>query len=286
MKAPDFQYQCPHTLADALVHLSSEDVECQPLAGGQSLMPMMHLRLAYPQVLLDLNKLSELDFINDAGSCIEIGAMVRYASLLKSDLIRRRVPLFTQAIPHIAHEAIRNRGTIGGSVALADPAAEMPALLKALDATVVVASRNGKRSIAADDFFLGIYETALRPDELVHTIQVPVAAADQRFGFYELARRHGDYAMAGVAISARSVEPYADLRIVFFSISDHAIRALEAEKALNGKSCHDAAILNQALDALSTLNYFDDTNASSATKTHLARVVMKRALDNMSTAAT
>jgi len=174
MKASDFQYQCPLTLEDALLQLSSEDVECQPLAGGQSLMPMMHLRLAYPEVLLDLNRLSELDFINDAGSHIEIGAMVRYASLLKSELVRDRVPLFALAIPHIAHEAIRNRGTIGGSVALADPAAEMPAVLKALDATIVVISKSGKRSIAADDFFLGIYETALQPDELVHTIKRPI----------------------------------------------------------------------------------------------------------------
>jgi len=281
MKAPDFKYQCPLTLEDALEQLSSDEPECQPLAGGQSLMPMMHLRLAYPEVLLDLNRLSELDFINNANTHIEIGAMVRYSTLLNSELIRKCVPLFTQAIPHIAHEAIRHRGTIGGSVALADPAAEMPALLKALDANIVVVSKNGKRSISADDFFLGIYETALQPNELVHTIQVPVADSAQRFGFYELARRHGDYAMAGVAMSARSVEPYSDLRIVFFSVSDHAVRAIDAENELNGKTGDDTSALKRSLDTLSLLNYYQDANASSTTKTYLARVVMKRALQKM-----
>jgi len=242
---------------------------------------VMHLRLAYPEVLLDLNKLSELDFIRVVDSHIEIGAMVRYAALLKSKTIRERVPLFLQALPQVAHEAIRNRGTIGGSVALADPAAEMPALLKALDATIVVVSSNGSRCISADDFFLGIYETALQQDELVHTIKIPVAAPDQKFGFYELARRHGDYAMAGVAISAASIEPYTELCIVFFSISDCAVRAPDAEDALNGKSSTDAAALKQAQDALSTLNYFEDMNASTDTKAHLARVVMQRALQQM-----
>jgi len=264
MKAPDIQYECPLTLEEALGRLASEDVEYQPLAGGQSLMPMMHLRLAYPEVLLDLNS-----------------AMVRYTALLKSTTIRDRVPLFSQALPHIAHQAIRNRGTIGGSVALADPAAEMPALLMALNATIVVESSTGSRSIAADDFFLGIYETALQQDELVHTIKVPIATQSQKFGFYELARRHGDYAMAGVAISAESVEPYSNLRIVFFSIGDCAQRATGAENELNGKSCTDAAALQQAQQALSTLTYFEDMNGTAETKAHLARVVLQRALQSM-----
>ncbi len=284
MKAPDFQYQCPRTLNDALVQLSSDDVECQPLAGGQSLMPMMNLRLAQPEMLLDLNNIAELSFIREAGSHIEIGAMVRYATLLESKLIHHHIPLFVQALPHIAHAAIRNRGTIGGSVALADPAAEMPALLKALDATIEVVSKSSTRTISADDFFLGTYETALRSDELVHSIKVPVAISEHRYGFYELARRHGDYALAGVAIGAHSVEPYTNLRIVFFSISDCAVRAVEAEDALNGKLSNDSTALGNALETLSKLNYYEDANASSATKNHLARVVMQRALSKLSTA--
>jgi len=281
MKAPDIRYECPLTLEHALEVLAHEDSDSQPLAGGQSLLPMMHLRLAQPDVLVDLNQLKELDFINDEGSCIHIGSMVRYATLLASQIIREHIPLFTLALPHVAHEAIRNRGTIGGSSALADPAAEMPALLKALNATIVVVSRGGKREITADDFFLGIYETALEEGELIHTISIPKAKPNQRFGFYELARRHGDYAMAGVAISAEATAPYKNLRIVFFSIGDHALRATSAEAALNGKAFDDQVALEQAQAVLSELEFYEDMNASVTTKAHLSRVVLKRALLGM-----
>ena len=261
--------------------MASESKDYQPLAGGQSLLPMMHLRLAQPEILLDLNNVQELDFITDKGTHIEIGAMVRYAALADSSVIRDKVPLFAQALPHIAHQAIRNRGTIGGSAALADPAAEMPALLKALNATIVAVSKFGKREIAADDFFLGIYDTALEENELVHSVSIPAVTANQCFGFYELARRHGDYAMAGVAISAQSVQPYKGLRIVFFSISDHAVRAFDAEAILEDCSNDDHEALQRATDALSSLDFYEDLNASVQTKAHLAKVVMKRALNSM-----
>jgi len=281
MKAPDIQYECPLSLDSALDVLARQNIDSQPLAGGQSLLPMMHLRLAQPELLVDLNRLPELDFIDKDGAFITIGSMVRYATLLASDVIKECVPLFQLALPHIAHAAIRNRGTIGGSCALADPAAEMPALLKALHATLVLVSKEGKREVPADDFFLGIYDTELEPGELIHSVRIPVAASQQRFGFYELARRHGDYAMAGVAISAESVEPYKNLRIVFFSVGDHALRAIDAEAALNEKSSTDAIALKQAQDALSTLEYCEDMNASVSTKAHLSRVVLQRALQSM-----
>jgi carbon-monoxide dehydrogenase medium subunit len=281
MKAPDIGYDCPLTLDDALSSLASEEIEFQPLAGGQSLLPMMHFRLAHPDVLLDLNKLVELDFIKDEGAHIHIGAMVRYSTLMRSETVRERIPLFSLALPHIAHEAIRNRGTIGGSAALADPAAEMPALLIALNATIIVVSVRGQREISADDFFLGIYETALEEDELIHSFRVPGAESKQRFGFYELARRHGDYAMAGVAISAQSVEPYSGLRIVFFSIGDHALRAHEAEAMLNGASVNDTDKLQLAQEALSGFEFYEDMNATADMKAHLARVVLKRALSEL-----
>jgi len=242
---------------------------------------MMPLRLAFPAALLDLNKLSELSFIDYDDTHIKIGAMVRYSELLQSAEVGERIPLFAQALPFIAHEAIRNRGTMGGSIALADPAAEMPALLKALNATITIASTRGLRTIAADDFFLGIYETALNNDELVHSVTVPIANANQRFGFYELARRHGDYAMAGVAIAAQSVEPYAGLRMVFFSIGDYALRAPAAEAALNGKFQDDAIAIQQAQDALLSLEFNEDLNASGNMKAHLSGVVMRRALQSM-----
>jgi len=280
MKPSEFKYECPETLDDALTLLCSDEHDCQPLAGGQSLMPMMNLRLAGAELLVDLNNVRELDFIREEGLQISIGSMVRYATLIDSDIISQHIPLFSLAIPHIAHEAIRNRGTIGGSVALADPAAEMPALLMALDATIVAVSKTGKREISADEFFIGVYETALETGELVHSIKIPVAGVDQKFGFYELARRHGDYAMAGVAIAASSIDPYADLRIVFFSIGDRALRATEAEVVLQGQRYGEESVHNAQL-ALASLQFNEDMNASESTKAHLAGVVMQRALADM-----
>jgi len=278
MKAPDLHYLCPSTLNEALSLLSDAEGDCQPLAGGQSLMPLMNLRMAQPSALLDLNNLSELDFIELRDGYLHIGAMVRYSALLENPVIRKNIPLFTLAIPHIAHSAIRNRGTIGGSVALADPAAEMPAVLKALDASIVLVSVQGRREIKADDFFLGVYETAMEQNELIHSIVIPVASPVQRFGFYELARRHGDYAMAGVALSAASVDPFSELRIVFFSVGEHAIRAPAAEAILNGSTRSDASVIKEACASLSELEFYADANASAAVKAHLAGVVMQRAL--------
>ena len=280
MKASEFEYACPLTLDDALMCLSSTDYDCQLLAGGQSLMPMINLRLARPEMIVDLNKISELDFIRVEEQRVVIGSMVRYTALMNSSIVNQHIPLFSQALPHIAHKAVRNRGTIGGSVALADPAAEMPALLQALDATIVVMSTNGSREIAASDFFTGLYETSLQRGEMVHSINVPVAGEGQRFGFYEQARRHGDYAMAGVAISAASVEPYINLRIVFFSISDRALRATEAETVLEGNK-YNEALINKAKQANSVLPFNEDMNATEPVKLHLSGIVMQRALAGM-----
>lgn len=277
MKSPEFRYECPSTLDEALLCLSSDEFDCQPLAGGQSLVPMMNLRLAGPEVLVDLNQLTELDFIDDDGPRLSIGAMTRYSALMSSSVVQQHLPLFSQALPFIAHEAIRNRGTIGGSVALADPAAEMPALLRALDASIVVVSKAGRREVSADEFFVGVYETVLKEGELVYSIQVPKATPDQRFGFYELARRHGDYAMAGVALSASAINPYTGLRIVFFGVGDHALRATDAEAALEGQHYNDESVA-QAKQALKALQFNEDMNASETTKAHLAGVVLQRAL--------
>ncbi len=281
MKASDIIYKCPQTIAEALKLLSEVDQPCQPLAGGQSLMPMMNLRLAQPGVLLDLNRLPELNFIDKTDGVIHIGAMVCYSALLSSGIIRHHVPLFALALPHVAHKAVRNRGTIGGSTALADPAAEMPALLKALGATIVVISQRGTHEIAADDFFQGIYETALEEDELVHSIKIPSATEKQRFGFYELARRHGDYAMAGVAISAQSADPWTELRIVFFGVGDKALRATDAETALAGSVFGDKAALTRAQNSLSSLEYAVDGSMAVETRLQLAKVVLQRALKAM-----
>ncbi len=281
VKAADFQYERPETLAEALALLGRVGDDVQPLAGGQSLMPMMNFRLAQPDVLVDLNRLDELSGIREAGDVIEIGAMTRYATLERSDLIRRHIPLFTKALPHVAHSAIRNRGTIGGSVALADPAAEMPALLLALGATITAVSESGEREIAAEEFFQGLYETALGEGELVKCITVPRAVPGNGFGFYEVARRHGDYAMAGMAIATQATAPITGARTAFFGVSDRSLLAAAVGQALEGKSTDDAKAIDAACEAIADLDFHDDLHGDTATKAQLAKTVFRRAMVDM-----
>ena len=281
MKAPSFEYERPTTLAAALSCLARPDKDAFLLAGGQSLMPMMNFRLAQPDILVDINNIGELKGIIEEDNALVIGAMTRYAELERSPVVAKRLPLIKQALPHIAHPAIRNRGTIGGSIALADPAAEMPALLLALDATILAVSSEGERRIPADQFFTGLYQTALEKSEIVKALSIPTAGPDAHFAFEELARRHGDYAMIGVAIAAASIMPYSDLRIAFFSIGDRAIRATGAEEALAGRTNSDELAIANALDAVRSMEFEGDLNASSETKRHLAQVLLKRALAKM-----
>ena len=271
MKAPDFVYHRPESVQDALA-LLAQDPDAAPLAGGQSLMPMMNFRLARPEALVDLNGIASLSGVSREGDTVRIGAMTRYAELEASALVQKHLPLIAMALPHIAHDAIRNRGTIGGSVALADPAAEMPALLLALNAVVRVTGPGGERQIAADEFFKGMYETDLRAGELVTAIDFPLARPSDRFGFIELARRHGDYAMAGVAVAAIDT-----LRIAFFSVADKAVRATRTEEIL-GQSLSD---IDPAIVALEDIDFGADLNASAAAKRHLAGVVLLRALEGL-----
>ncbi|MEM7429254.1 MAG: xanthine dehydrogenase family protein subunit M [Pseudomonadota bacterium] len=277
MKAPDFAYERPATLADAIALLSRDDRDAAPLAGGQSLMPMMNFRMARPDLLVDLGSLGELKGIAASGSHLEIGAMTTYAELAGSSLIAEQAPLMALALPHIAHSAIRNRGTLGGSVALADPAAEMPAVLLALGAEIVLTGPAGSRTVPADAFFKGLFETDRRPDELVTLIRVPASDQHQRHGFYELARRHGDYAMAGVA----TVSSPDSLRIVFFAVSDRPVRAQAVEALLTSEDLGDPAAIDKALAGLDAIAFAEDLNASARTKRHLAGVVLKRALGQL-----
>ena len=278
MKTADFDYACPATLEEALSLLAKPDREVMPLAGGQSLMPMMNFRLSTPDLLVDLNAIEGLAGLADDGDAITIGAMTRYADLDQSALVATELPMIKHAIPFIAHPAIRNRGTIGGSVALADPAAEMPALCLALEATITAVSTDGERLILADDFFQSLYETALRPGEIVKSISFPKTVASRHFLFDELARRHGDYAMVGLAMTAETVEPLTKLRLAFFGIGDRAIRARAAEDALVGHPPDDDHAYQKACDAIAALAFDGDLNASADTKKHLATVLLKRAL--------
>ena len=272
MKAPDFDYLRPSTLSDALAILARADGDAMALAGGQSLMPMMNFRVASPSALIDLADLAELRGIERTGDTIRIGAMTRYAELSTSHDVKTALPLFTMALPHIAHDAIRNRGTIGGSIALADPAAEMPAIALALGATVEVAGPKGTRHIAADDFFLGYYETARAAEELIVALRYPVATPDQRFGFHELTQRHGDYALAGVVV-ARGSNGH---KIAFFGVAGRPLRVPALEQAL------DAGVdVASALHHLSAIDFTGDVKASAATRRRLAGVALTRALQGM-----
>jgi carbon-monoxide dehydrogenase medium subunit len=221
-------------------------------------------------VLIDINGIGGIDKIDEKNGAVEIGALVRHVQAERSDVIAEFVPLIARAMPHIGHAAIRNRGTLGGSIAFADPAAELPACLMALDGEVEATGPKGKRTITAADFFKGLFETALGPQEILTSVRIPAATKDTRVGFAELARRHGDYAIVGLAASARGDgRGFKDVRLSFFGAGDTPSRAREAETALESGDV-DAAIA--ALD----LQPHDDVQATGAVKKHLAGVLLRR----------
>ena len=277
MKAAEFGYLRPGRMEDALQALATGVGAAMPLAGGQSLMPMMNFRVAMPERLIDLGALAELRGICDADGHLAIGAMTRWSELMASEVIAKEVPLLARALPEIAHPAIRNRGTIGGSVALADPAAEVPAVLLALEGVVVLRSLAGERRVAAGAFFLGHYETARGPDELIVALEVPKARG-MRFGFHEIGRRHGDFALAGAALAVSvEGERVAEARIALFGVADRAVRAAGAEDALRGAALGDGMALDRAVAALAEIDFAGDIHASAPMRRHLAGVAMRRA---------
>ena len=244
------------------------------LAGGQSLVPMLNMRLLEPKLVVDLNSLRELGEIVHEGPLLRVGALVRHAALAESTLVARHVPLLSEAVKAIAHPAIRNRGTFGGSLAHADPAAELPACAVALDAELVLASAKGRRTVRARDFFTGALSTALGPGEILVAARIPA----QKGGtlFREFARRHGDYALAGLAgWAARDGNRIAEARLVFFGVGSKPVEAPLAASAL-------ARSLDAAIAALAgELKPVADLNASAAMKTHLAGVLLRRAVANL-----
>jgi carbon-monoxide dehydrogenase medium subunit len=247
------------------------------LAGGQSLIPALNMRLAQPAILVDINKAAELQGIAEIeGGGVRIGALTRHAELGRSALVRDRLRLLHDAVPHIAHPAIRNRGTFGGSLAFADPAAELPACAVALGAEILLASRRGVRRVPAAEFFRGLYDTARRPDEVVTGAEFPPARTEERSVFLELARRRGDYAMVGLAARATVQRGEAsDLRLVFLGVSAKPAVAERAAAAANGRKMADS--IPAAQEALaSDLDPVGDLHADAATKLHLARVLLGR----------
>jgi carbon-monoxide dehydrogenase medium subunit len=270
LKPAPFAYAKARSLEDAIAHLSAHQGEAKLLAGGQSLIATLNMRLSNPSLLVDINGVAGLDAISVKNGMVEIGAMTRHVTLERSDVIAKHAPLIYLAMPHIAHPAIRNRGTIGGSLAYADPAAELPACLVALDGEVDIAGPKGKRSVKAGDFHKGLFETALGPHDILSAVRFAGASPETRVGFAELARRHGDYAMVGLAASAKAgTTGLSDVRLCFFGVGATPIRARKAEAALAGGSGDDAVA---ALD----LDPPDDIQATGAVKKHLAGVLLRR----------
>ena len=268
MKPAPFAYKKAHSLDEAVTLLSEKDARL--LAGGQSLIATLNMRLSAPRLLVDINNLRGLNSISEKNGTVEIGALTRHAQAERSDIIAKHAPLIARAMPHIGHPAIRNRGTLGGSIAFADPAAELPACLLALDGEVEAAGPNGRRTIKAANFFKGLFETALAPQEVLTAIRVPAAGKDTRVGFAELARRHGDYAIVGLAASARADgKGLSDVRLAYFGVGATPVPAKKAEAAL-ARGDIDGAV--NALD----LEPHDDVQATAKVKKHLAGVLLRR----------
>jgi carbon-monoxide dehydrogenase medium subunit len=286
MKPAPFEYHRPASLAEAFDLLARYGDDGRLLAGGQSLVPALNMRLATPGALIDINRLPGLDAIRAAPEGLVIGALARHETLEHSALVRERAPLIAMAMPHVGHAAIRTRGTLGGSLALADPAAELPACAVALDATIRVASRQGRREVAAADFFRGVYTTALAPGEIVTEIVVPPAAPGWRAGFDEVVRRHGDFALAGLAARVRLVGgAVEEARLVFFGVGTGPVRALGAERALAGRRAESGALgaAGRALDG--DLDPPADIHGSAALRRHLARVLLSRVIGRIAEAS-
>jgi len=277
MKPSAFDYHRPGSVAEAVEVLGQLDDEGRILAGGQSLVPALNMRLATPRAVIDINRLPGLDAIRLTPEALVIGALARHEAVERSALVREHAPLIALAMPHVGHEAIRTRGTFGGSLALADPAAELPACAVALEATIRVEGRSGRRYVAAVEFFRGIYTTALEPGELVTEVMIPRARPGWRCGFQELARRHGDFALAGIAACARvDAGALADSRLVFFGVGAGPVRARGAEAALKARR-PDADVLAAASRALAgELDPPGDVHGSPALRRHLAGVLLGR----------
>jgi len=276
MKASAFSYARATSVANALELLAGYGDRAKVLSGGQSLMPAMNLRLISPELIVDIGELAELRGIAVRGDVLSIGALTRHVDLQRSPELAAHAPLLTEAVAHVAHPAIRNRGTIGGSLAHADPASELPACMVVLNATIVVRGAKGERRIAAEDFFKGIYETALSPEELLISVEFPAARKNSTHFFHEFARRHGDYAIAGLAAQAIvDGNVLADLRLAFFAVGDRPVLAEAASKLI--KVAVTPAVLSKALAVLAgELDPQEDQQASASMRRHLAKVLMAR----------
>jgi carbon-monoxide dehydrogenase medium subunit len=279
MKLPPFEYACPTTINEAVALLASHDGEAKPLAGGQSLVPMLAFRVASPSLLVDLRKLAELRQIKIADDGVTLGAMVRWRDILDDARLRKAHPLLVAAVEHVAHYQIRNRGTVGGSIAHADPAAEMPGIVVTCEAKIAVVGKAGARVIDAANFFQGPLMTALKPDEIITEIRLPAWPGKRRFGFQEFARRRGDFALAAAMLfydeeggKARSAHVGA------IGVADRPLRLPAVEQVLNGNKIDEAIIAKAEAAASASVDPDDDIHASGAYRKALVGVMVERAL--------
>ncbi len=284
MKAPAFDYTRVRQLDEVFGLLAQHGDDARVLAGGQTLLATLNMRLSEPALLIDINGIDALKGISVQGvgdeRVLRIGALVTHTEIEGSMLVARHAPLLTMAAPHIAHRTIRNRGTWGGSIAYADPAAEWPTCLVALEGTVVVAGAGGERRIAATDFFVDLYTTALAEGEILVACELPLCDSSDVFVFDELARRHGDYATAGVALAARrAADGLHQLRLVFLGIGTIPVRARRTEAVIEGQTISRALVDRAMVTLHSELEPLADLTHAAATKRHLACVIARRAID-------
>lgn len=287
MKSPAFDYIRATSPQHVFELLARHGDAMRVLAGGQTLLATLNMRLSSPELVVDITALDSLRGIAVQGGSLRIGALTRHVEIEESPLVAQHAPLLAMAAPHIAHRAIRNLGTIGGTLAYADPAAEWPACVLALGGTLVLQSSGGERRVAADDYFLGLYSTARQDDELLAAVELPLIVADERHHFDELARRHGDYAVAGLAARARVAGGVlSGLRLAFLSLGDRPLRAPAAEAVLMAGPLTDARLAEADAALRAELDPFADLTHSAAAKKQLAATLMRRAVKALTSETT
>jgi carbon-monoxide dehydrogenase medium subunit len=280
MKLPPFEYACPAKLSEAVALLATSNGDAKLIAGGQSLVPMLAFRLAAPALLVDLRKLPELRRIELSGNGVVLGSMVRWCDILDDARLRVAHPLITAAVAHVAHYQIRNRGTIGGSIAHADPAAEMPGIALACEAEIATVGTAGPRVIKAADFFLGPLMTVLEPDEIIVDIRFPAWPAQRRWGFQEFARRRGDFAMAAAALwyDQDASGKARNAHVGAIGVGDRPLRLTAVEAVLNGRMIDEATIAQAEAAAAAAVDPQTDIHASADYRRALVGTMVERAL--------
>jgi carbon-monoxide dehydrogenase medium subunit len=281
MKPPKFDYYDPRSLDKALALLDTHQGDAKVLAGGQSLMPLLNMRLARPNIIVDINRIKDLNYIRASDGGVAIGAIARQRGLQTEKLIAERVPILREAAYYIAHPQIRSRGTICGSIAHADPAAELPALALALDAEMTLTSAKAARKVAAEDFFQSFFTTALEANEILTEVRFPAPPKDSAWSVIEISRRHGDFAIAGI-IAGLTLDPNRQaitrVRLVYFGVGATPVRVTAAEEALIGQAASEPAFEAAAQSAKQGIDPTNDIHATEEYRRALTATLTKRAL--------